>query len=214
LLNNFKKIDFKIFPVIKNYQYIDKHTVLGYIYFYSLELENIIQIEKKYSKFLSYFFIISEKNISKIYGPVSNSIVQIGKEKNQTKKYDILKNSYNQLNHIQKKNEKTNIKLEKIAYMPTQFDNFIVSLQNSNLKLKKDRYCYYLQHLEAICLPTNTILNYVENNFVEKKKLFATLVHYTQQTDDIVQGLPKIEELIEARKPKKKRFYRKNLEFV
>jgi hypothetical protein len=28
------------------------------------------------------------------------------------------------------------------------------------------------------------------------------LVNYTQQTEDIVQGLPKIEELVEARRPK------------
>jgi hypothetical protein len=32
------------------------------------------------------------------------------------------------------------------------------------------------------------------------------LVNYTQQTEDIVQGLPKIEELVEARRPKIKSY--------
>ena len=40
--------------------------------------------------------------------------------------------------------------------------------------------------------------------FVLENNILATLVNYTQQTEDIVQGLPKIEELIEARKPKVK----------
>jgi hypothetical protein len=48
------------------------------------------------------------------------------------------------------------------------------------------------------------------NNFELIRRLcfreenFATLVNYTQQTEDIVQGLPKIEELVEARRPKVK----------
>jgi hypothetical protein len=49
-------------------------------------------------------------------------------------------------------------------------------------------------------------LNYKQEDFVLEKKIFATLVNYTQQTEDIVQGLPKIEELIEARKPKNKSY--------
>jgi hypothetical protein len=39
-----------------------------------------------------------------------------------------------------------------------------------------------------------------------EKKIFAMLVNYTQQTEDIVQGLPKIEELVEARRPKIKSY--------
>jgi hypothetical protein len=39
--------------------------------------------------------------------------------------------------------------------------------------------------------------------------MVATLVNYNQQTEDIVQGLPKIEELVEARKPKIKAYLTK-----
>ena len=55
-----------------------------------------------------------------------------------------------------------------------------------------------------IFLTRGTILNYKQGDFVLENNILATLVNYTQQTEDIVQGLPKIEELIEARKPKVK----------
>ena len=59
------------------------------------------------------------------------------------------------------------------------------------------------QRAMPVFLTRGTILNYKQGDFVFlENNIFATLVNYTQQTEDIVQGLPKIEELIEARKPK------------
>jgi hypothetical protein len=62
------------------------------------------------------------------------------------------------------------------------------------------------QHAVPIFLKRGTILNYTNGNFVLERKLLATIINYTQQTEDIVQGLPKIEELIEARRPKFKAY--------
>jgi len=62
------------------------------------------------------------------------------------------------------------------------------------------------QNAFPIFLSRGTILNYKQGDFVLEKQLLATLVNFTQQTEDIVQGLPKIEELIEARVPKVKSF--------
>jgi hypothetical protein len=59
-----------------------------------------------------------------------------------------------------------------------------------------------IQNIEQICLPLFTILHVKKNDFVSKNETLAFLVNYNQQTDDIVQGLPKIEEIIEARQPK------------
>jgi DNA-directed RNA polymerase subunit beta' len=58
------------------------------------------------------------------------------------------------------------------------------------------------QNALPLFLSRGTILNYKQGDFVFEKEVLATLVNYTQQTEDIVQGLPKIEELIEARIPK------------
>jgi hypothetical protein len=74
----------------------------------------------------------------------------------------------------------------------------------SGFFLKKDGFKMIFQNATPVFLSRGTILNYKQGDFVLEKKIFATLVNYTQQTEDIVQGLPKIEELVEARRPKTK----------
>ena len=82
--------------------------------------------------------------------------------------------------------------------------NNALKFNNSGFLLKKDGFQMIFQHAFPIFLSRGTILNYKRGDFILEKKVIATLVNYTQQTEDIVQGLPKIEELIEARKPKTK----------
>nr|YP_009545353.1 RNA polymerase beta'' subunit [Mallomonas splendens]AYO28507.1 RNA polymerase beta'' subunit [Mallomonas splendens] len=79
-------------------------------------------------------------------------------------------------------------------------------LSRSGFFLKKDGFKMIFQHAIPIFLTRGTILKYKQGDFVFEKKVLATLINYTQQTEDIVQGLPKIEELIEARKPKNKAY--------
>nr|AIM52771.1 DNA-directed RNA polymerase subunit beta'' [Ochromonas sp. CCMP1393] len=80
------------------------------------------------------------------------------------------------------------------------------SFSKSGFLLKKDGFKMIFQNAVPIFLSRGTILNYKQGDFVLEKQLLATLVNYTQQTEDIVQGLPKIEELIEARIPKMKSY--------
>ena len=84
------------------------------------------------------------------------------------------------------------------------FLNLTTQFSRSGFFLKKDGFNFVFQKAIPIYLTQGTILNYKQGDFVLEKKIFATLRISTQQTEDIVQGLPKIEELIEARKPKKK----------
>jgi hypothetical protein len=84
--------------------------------------------------------------------------------------------------------------------------NNAIKFNNSGFLLKKDGFQMIFQHAFPIFLARGTILNYKRGDFILEKKVIATLVNYTQQTEDIVQGLPKIEELIEARKPKTKAY--------
>jgi DNA-directed RNA polymerase subunit beta' len=51
-----------------------------------------------------------------------------------------------------------------------------------------------------------TVLRADSGSIVEKSDILATLVYKTLKTVDIVQGLPKVEELLEARKLKNKCF--------
>ena len=47
------------------------------------------------------------------------------------------------------------------------------------------------QKATPIFLTRGTILNYKQGDFVLENNIFATLVNYTQQTEDIVQGSTK-----------------------
>lgn len=84
--------------------------------------------------------------------------------------------------------------------------NTTSKFSRSGFFLKKDGFKMIFQTATPIFLSRGTILNYKQGDFVQEKKIFAMLVNYTQQTEDIVQGLPKIEELVEARRPKIKSY--------
>ena len=47
-----------------------------------------------------------------------------------------------------------------------------------------------------------SILQTVTNSLIKKSELLVTLLYRKQKTGDIVQGLPRIEELLEARRPR------------
>lgn len=82
--------------------------------------------------------------------------------------------------------------------------NETTQASQSGFLIKKDGLNFIFQKAMPIFVGRGTILNSKQGDFVFQKELLATLVNYTQQTEDIVQGLPKIEELIEARAPKAK----------
>jgi DNA-directed RNA polymerase subunit beta' len=62
----------KIIPLVRNYQYVDKYTVIAFIYIFpSFSTGNIIAIEEKPSKNTNTFFITTEKDIWNIYGSIN-----------------------------------------------------------------------------------------------------------------------------------------------
>ena len=82
--------------------------------------------------------------------------------------------------------------------------NQTTNFNNSGFFIRRDGFKMIFQKALPIFLSRGTILNYKQGDFVFENEILATLVNYTQQTEDIVQGLPKIEELVEARVPKNK----------
>jgi len=95
---------------------------------------------------------------------------------------------------------------KKMVFRSGTLIHSTLKMKHSGFFLKKDGLQMIFQHALPIFLSRGTILNYKQGDFILEKKAIATLVNYTQQTEDIVQGLPKIEELIEARKPKIKSY--------
>ena len=169
---SFENCRVELSVLVKNYQSIDKHTILGFFNIYPKVNAKIYAIRKKEGKDVSTFLLITEDDIWKINSDHVNNF-QFFKEKKA------IVRSGNSLN--------TNAKFSRSGYF-----------------LKRDGFKMIFQNATPIFLSRGTILNYKQGDFVLEKKIFATLVNYVQQTQDIVQGLPKIEELIEARKPKVK----------
>ena len=164
------RIKFSI--LTKNYQYIDKHTILGLINILPNNEGKIYSTRYKQSKYLNILFVVIEDDVWKVNSdqvnnfecfPTKKSIVRSGMSLNGNSTFS-----------------------------------------KSGFFLKKDGFKMIFQNALPIFLSRGTILNYNQGDFVFEKQILATLANYTQQTEDIVQGLPKIEELIEARTPKNK----------
>jgi len=163
---------------IKNYQYVDQNTVLGYLNIFPKYSGKVYSIRKKQAKYFSNFFLITESDIWKIHSDQVNIIAPLNNNDRKIEKF-ARANSFFNMNSLYSKN----------GYL-----------------IKKDGHQLIYQKANPIFLTAGTISYYNHGDFVLENKLFATLVNYTQQTEDIVQGLPKIEELIEGRKPKRKAF--------
>ena len=174
LNKNFNQFHTSLSILVKNYQYIDKHTLLGIVNIFPKSNGEIYAIRQKRSKYSNILCLITEEDVWKVnadqvndfsYFPERKSIVRAGTKLNATSNFD-----------------------------------------KSGFFLKKDGFKMIFQNALPIFLSRGTMLKYVQGNFILKNQVLASLVNYTQQTEDIVQGLPKIEELIEARIPKNKAY--------
>ena len=160
--------------LVKNYQYVDKYTIVAMIDIFPKCEGKIYALKKKNSKYITTLFAITESDIWKINSDQVNNFSFFHEKRGILKKGNLL--------------------------------NANSKFSRSGFFLKKDGFKMIFQNAIPIFLSRGTILNYKQGDFVLKQELFATLVNYTQQTEDIVQGLPKIEELIEARRPKVKAY--------
>lgn len=168
----FKNCTIKFFPLVKNYQYVDKYTILGFFEIFPNSNGLIYSIRKKETRYITIYFLITESDVWKINSDEINNFHFFQEKKTVVRSGNSITNT--------------------------------LTFSNSGFFLRKDGFKMIFQRATPIFLTRGTILNYKQGDFVLEKKVFATLLNYSQQTEDIVQGLPKIEELIEARHPKTK----------
>jgi hypothetical protein len=154
----------KLFPIIKNYQYIDKFTLIAYLYVFSIKKTKVFSLKKKKS--------INSLNL--IF--ISNS------------------NSWNiNIDHINNFVQNNFLNTKKI--------NNTLSINNSGIIIKTCGLKYIFQYYLSIFLNKGTILKYLTNSYILKNTNFASIITYNTENNDIIQGLPKIEELIECKNP-------------
>lgn len=161
----------KVEIFLKNYQYLDSHTVIGAYYYYPNIHGKIYKVKtnSKISKSSKHsFFYITEKDIWNIN----------------------LDTSY----QFEKK--------QKIIF-PKEILGVTVQSPNSGILLSKDGFKHIYQNAVALSIPRGALLSKPEGKFLKKDDVLAYLFVAKQKGEDIVQGLPKIEELLEARRAKK-----------
>ena len=155
LLKNEKNYYKKLSILIKNNQYIQKNTIIGFFEIYLLNNFELKYLKKKTIQFNSLFFLIYKSKIHEI-----NSDLPLNKNFN---------NIFNN---------------KKIKY-----NNFGILL--SEYGSKKIYHKTYF-----IFLNPKINLFYKNNNFIIKNNILGNIITYSNQTEDIVQGLPKIEDII------------------
>lgn len=203
LQQNSSNYSIKFIPIVKNYQHVDSHTIVAFLYIFPTFESKIFKMEKKQGKIKDTFLMTTKNDIWNFYG-VSADFNYNQKKRTYSQVKKLLFQEFNSKNTLKFISKTVDDEIKSFRLLsPSSANHCLINFKNSGLQKQQDRFFHRFQQLQSICLPTNTILNYIENDLVVENKLFATLVNYTQQTDDIVQGLPKIEELIEARKLKK-----------
>lgn len=165
------KYEEKLSVLVKNYQYIDSFTTVGFIHLFPQKnYGKIYSIRRKTYAEYQILLLTTEEDIWKVHSDQVNDFSYFPQKKASIRAGTILNNTS--------------------------------TLSQSGYFLEKDGFQMIFQNAIPIFVSRGTILNYGNGDFVGRKSVLATLVNYTQQTEDIVQGLPKVEELIEARSPK------------
>lgn len=170
-VNIFSKKNQKFYSLLKNFTYIDPYTILGQIFFFPSIIDEKIyklKIIKKKKNNKINFFFITNSDIWSLSSD-QTSYTFLSLAKNKNKIF--------QSNHY---------------FTPTS------KHLESGILLKKDGFRFLFQKAQAILLPFGTETKYKDKSFVKKNTVLSSLLNINQQTQDIVQGLPKIEELIEA----------------
>jgi len=153
--------NYKFIPFLKTFQYIEKHTVLGYLYIFPKQDLEICNCKVKiYNQYCTYFLIT--KNQCTSICPETNNIYQ------KYIRHKWIKKITNQL---------------KLAFI--------------NTFIKHIGYKNFVHNTIILYLPTYTQLHIKNNNFISANNILLTYFNSIQHTEDIVQGLPKIEEIIE-----------------
>nr|BBH43104.1 RNA polymerase b''-subunit [Spumella sp. NIES-1846] len=65
-----------------------------------------------------------------------------------------------------------------------------------NTYIKKEGLTYIYQYLFPVILPNNTLINFYNSDFFEENCCIGVLAHKSNAAADIVQGLPKLEDLL------------------
>lgn len=99
------------------------------------------------------------------------------------------------------------ITIDQVNNKSNYINNYIhFNYINKYYLLKEDGFRSLFQLFNSIFLRKGTIINFNNKDLIFKNNLVSQVLSNSEESKDIVQGLPKIDELIEARVPEFKAF--------
>ncbi len=195
-----------------HYQLKMKFTVS---FFQELESKNFpfFVSKKKTSKTTQNTILISSQNsasnpvvkLTKFFSPYQGEIVKIKTEKDSKEKpaYLVLtdedQTTFSIASLFSGKMSSLKIFLGKsVDYGTKIHDNIVIPKSGKIIQIEKSKIT--LRHAQSILSSSNKIIFVKNKDFIEKNALVMQLFYQRLKTGDIVQGIPKIEQLFEGRK--------------
>ena len=188
-------------PIIRSYQKIDKGTILGYWYVFPKESHILYQLKKKeaseedekdqsfclYSDQNSWNFFLEE--------PEQKPIRKLKK----TSHISSLSNSHSFIT-TSASSPLCILKSKKKVRKTTRISSTLLLHRFGVFSFRKGAKIVF-HKATSYFMNSGTTVSYQPNDYILRNSLLANLINYTQRTEDIVQGLPKIERLVEASVP-------------
>jgi hypothetical protein len=161
----------EIIFLVKKYQFIDKETIFGRIEKFPILLEDIYKVYHKKNYNLSTKILFCLKK-SDTYSIFADQIANIFYK----------------------------LKLGEIYDIDKKFTSTL-SLPIKGKLISQDGLNFIFQRIHSINIPKGSIFyKKINKKYFYKGELMFHSIIYKQQSNDIVQGLPKIDHLIEAKK--------------
>jgi len=201
-----KKIPFSTIKLIIPYSGIIK-ILNNNIYLYTknnIYKINLIFLKKKINNFLIKYSILIKNNqyidkntifcLIELFFLKNENIFNIKRKKlkNNFLYFLIFKSNLKKLIY----NQMLNYKLKNI-FIKNIYNNNIL-YNNIGYFLNKRNLDYYFQYSQFLFINKKTLFYSKNKDFIFKNKIIANKINHVEQTEDIVQGLPKIEELLNS----------------
>jgi len=129
--------------------------------------------------------IKTKKNENYVIQGITRGKKEIFIKKLKTEKFIKTKNKQIKLGQFLSKNQNINNKFK---------NNY------SNQVIQRKKNCILVRKTNPYLIPKKARINKINYSYIKKTNVLFSTIYTQQKTEDIVQGLPKIEQLLEARK--------------
>jgi DNA-directed RNA polymerase subunit beta' len=165
MVKKLKNENYKLSSFLKNFEYIEKNTVIAKISYIEKNLPTLYELKKQINKKVK-ILLIKKNNYQTYYG---------------------------EHNYISIKENKM-IKIDD-KILP------LIKINSSGKIIAVKPFKFIIHNGTPFFLTSTTQLYEKSGNFIKKDEILGSIKFEQIITGDIIQGLPKLEEILEARKP-------------